>query len=305
MKKKITLWSLTMLMPMLGCHAMEVSDTLLNVHKANHVVLTETDSTLTLKVKGLKNDPGYSYIYKRSNAQSEMSNIIEKAGNMKLEIPFLPLEKSSSGKDSDADGTERNTALVGLPAFGMVTALGAPDGMDVKMSSSYEVLWDVFYLRHFSRNRQHKVEYGIGLDWRQYRMTGRTRFEKQGSDILLTPYPSGADINFSRAKVFSFYIPLRYVYSFGHQHRWSTGAAALLQFNTRASIKTIYNTAEGEHVKEFHRGIHQNRVTMDFMGFINYKGAGIYVKYSPFNVLDENYAPQFQSLSIGITLPFF
>ena len=140
---------------------------------------------------------------------------------------------------------------------------------------------------------------GFGMTWRNYRMTGRTRFIKDGDKLVLGAYPEGSDIKFSRLKVFSLTVPFMINQSLGRKVVFSVGP--VVNFNTHASLKTRY-TLNGEKVKEKNNNIHQNRMTVDLMAKLRFNSLGVYAKYSPSDMLNTDFGPKFRSFSTGITL---
>ena len=72
-------------------------------------------------------------------------------------------------------------------------------------------------------------------------------------------------------------------------------------FNTHASLKTRYKL-DGESYKITDNNIHQTPVTVDLQASFQCKIIGIYVKYSPCQILDAAYGPKFSALSAGIVL---
>ena len=64
-------------------------------------------------------------------------------------------------------------------------------------------------------------------------------------------------------------------------------------------MKTVYSLDNTE-VKDEQRSIYGNRVTIDFMGTLNYRWISLFVKYSPCRVLDKGFAPFFTPLSVGV-----
>ena len=109
----------------------------------------------------------------------------------------------------------------------------------------------------------------------------------------------GADIKFSRLKVFSLTIPFMINQALSKNVVFSVGP--VINFNTHASLKTRY-ILNGEKVKETDNNIHQNRMTIDLMAKLRFKSIGIYAKYSPSDMLNTEFGPKFRSLSTGITL---
>lgn len=91
------------------------------------------------------------------------------------------------------------------------------------------------------------------------------------------------------------------MFSHEFENKLGFSLGAIVNFNTHASLKTRYNLGD-EKVKLTDNNIHQTPVTVDFQVSISCKAVGIYVKYSPCNILDTSYGPKFSALSAGIIL---
>ncbi len=115
-------------------------------------------------------------------------------------------------------------------------------------------------------------------------------------------YPEEVEPRSSRIKVFSLGIPLLISQKFGRSGMGVT-AGAILNFNTHASLKTDYRTANGNEIEEYAEGFHHRRITVDLFGCLQFwKSCGLYVRYSPQSVLQGHNSPQFRPLSAGIML---
>ena len=112
-------------------------------------------------------------------------------------------------RQSSSRSEIENSFCIGGLGFGFLNALNAPSQMDVDMSASKEIFFNLFYYGRKYNNR-HRLGIGLGFNWKNYRMTVYNRFEKDGLNIIISPYPTGADINFSRLRVFSVAFPLEY-----------------------------------------------------------------------------------------------
>lgn len=77
-------------------------------------------------------------------------------------------------------------------------------------------------------------------------MTGKQRFIKEGSNLVLGSYPEGADIQFSRIKIFSWSVPMMISHKFKNGLGFDLGA--IINFNTHASLKTRYKL-DGNPIK--------------------------------------------------------
>lgn len=250
------------------------------------VLINRTDGQLTVRVYGEKDNPHYAYVYQAN------------VGNNDWDLE-LPLDNAFS---HNKRAKSRFSIKTGGFGFGFVNALNAPDPMDVKMSSSFEFFWDhIVALQWSPRRNGTKLSIGVGLDWKNYRMTGATRFIKEPNqpNLGFGDYPEGTDPKFSRLKVFAITMPVMFNQSFGKG--FSLSAGAVVNFNTHASMKTKY-VEGGNDIAIANSNIHQRKVTVDLMGRIGFKAISYYIKYSPMSVLNTAFGPDFKSLSTGITL---
>ena len=188
--------------------------------------------------------------------------------------------------------------------IGLVSAHSQAPGMDVEFGNGgWEfILNNIFNWEYRPLNRTY-VSLGFGVDWRNYRMKGDRRFLKEDNRLTVAPYPDGADIDFSRVKVFS--MTLELMLRQGLNRHVAIEAGPVLNFNTHASVKTRYAVGKGkekECFKETSNNIHHKPVTVDFKAGLIINPIEFYFKYSPTNTLDTDYGPEFKSISAGIII---
>jgi hypothetical protein len=246
---------------------------------------------MAVKVEGSAENPDYFYSQRMEVDSTAAVIIEEKNADWDFNIPFI--NKNSKTKKY------RGNLCVGGFGFGVVNAIETSEGMDMDMGASYEFSLDHLLRFNYNVLPATSVSMGFGMTWRNYRMTGRTRFIKEGDKLILGAYPEGSDIKFSRLKVFSLTVPFMINQSLGRKVVFSVGP--VVNFNTHASLKTRY-TLNGEKVKEKNNNIHQNRMTVDLMAKLRFNSLGVYAKYSPSDMLNTDFGPKFRSFSTGITL---
>lgn len=117
-------------------------------------------------------------------------------------------------KKTQHKSKSENFLNIGGLGFGFVNGLNTPQDMNVSMGSSMEIFFNLFSCGRKYNHGRHKLGIGMGFNWKNYRMTGYTRFVKEGAGISLSPYPDNANIDFSRLKIFSITFPLEYKYKF-------------------------------------------------------------------------------------------
>ena len=298
--------------------ATEQSDTL-NVKNPSEVTVINTDSCCVINIQGRHGDPGFSYRQVIPLTKDTPTLINESSTEWNFKMPFFStsMKESEQGVKTTTKSTTTSHVRkhrwenaspqlnVGLGLFGMgyVASLNTPQGMHTEMFDSYEFLGPRLMFMYQPRMSRFSYGFGVGTNWKNFRMTDEVRFSREpNGNTILTNYPEGAHIGFSRAKVFCWTVPFEVKYYM--TDKISLSASSIVNFNTYASLKTRYTTPEGQGVKELDTHLHQNPVTVDFMGHLKYGALGLYVKYSPCNVFESGKGPKFQSWSTGITFGF-
>lgn len=272
----------------------ESSDSLkvMSIENPDKVTITESDNRLTVEIDGKKDNPGFSYVREVEISPSDVSITKERNSDWDFNIPFR--------KHTEEQKRKRNAFVVKNFKIGLSTVQGAPDNMDVTMGSSWEITTPTFGWEYYPWRTNTSLSIGVACSWRNYRMTGKQRFIKEpGTDMSIGVYPEGADIQFSRIKVFSWSVPVMFTHKTNNNFNFSFGP--IINFNTHASMKTRYKL-NGEKHKLTDDNIHQTPVTVDIQASFGFNTLGFYVKYSPCKVLDTTYGPEFSTLSVGIVL---
>ena len=175
--------------------------------------------------------------------------------------------------------------------------------MDINKGKSWEImmLHVLAYQRKFTPNDYLRV--GIGIDWKNYRLDDNLRYYKaEDGTMTIGTYDEAVSKQSSRIKTFSWTVPVTYKRNLYRSLWLSVGA--VLNFNTYASVKTKYRIGDVKH-EYFDDNIRQNVVTCDMLASLSYAGIfGIYVKYSPCNVLKSSTGLEFKSLSAGVVFGF-
>lgn len=270
------------------------NDTLV-IERPQRVTIITGDSLQSIRVKGKEGDNKFDY---QNTIQLIDSNYVNTETYNKSLWDLMPFAKK---KDGEKRGV-MTFSLIASFGVGFTTAVGTADGVRVPVGTSWEFMWDIAHIQIRPwKERDHYFTTGFGLDWRNYRMTNRNRFVEQADgQIVVTPYPEGSNPDFSRIKVLSLTVPFTYGF-FPFKRGLFRGIVVgpVLNFNVYSSIKTRYSI-NGEDQKDFTKGVHRNSVTADFMVKLQMKNFGFYAKYSPCNVLDTAYGPEFQSVSFGV-----
>lgn len=296
--KKIFATMLLGMAAVAGAQAQDESCDTLEVMQPSKVVVAKTADAVEITIEGEKDNPDYRYNtkFKLDGNYSESTSMTHNSRDWDLSLPFGLGGKKKKGLDG--------RAIVKASGFGvgLVSGLNTPEGMSVNMGESWEFQWDLFdVVEAYSANKRWLYGIGFGLNWKNYRMTGYNRFIKDGNNIAIGAYPEGASPKFSRIKVFSLTVPFNIGYAI--DKHFSIDFAPILNFNTHASMKTRYSL-DGKKHKDKTNDVRQQRVTVDFRTTLAYDDIGVYVKYSPCNVLKSDFAPKFSGISTGIVLVY-
>ena len=300
MKKKIsTLIALALLTTSAMAQQEVTRETFL---QPNEVIIENSSDSLSITIHGRQGEPNFHYNHTVVLAQNEVVVRRERRTDIiEFNIPFGTKKKKEKKSRNNYNYPRIEGTMRGF-GVGFVDALETPAGMSVDMGASYELMApSIFEWAWYPGRSSFNLSIGIGLNWKNYRMTDRNRFIPSGNDILIGPYPEGAAIEFSRLKVFSWMVPMLMSYEFNDWVELRLGP--VVNINTHASLKTRYSL-NGDGKKETHDLQHYNRLTVDLMGAVCIKGLAYYVKYSPCEVLDIDYGPNFKGISTGLILGF-
>lgn len=291
MKKKLFM-AFSLVMMAAATHAELTNDTTIIVKNPAQIKIKQSDNSLSIEVKGNETNPNYLYSTTLSCGDDALIVTEEKSREFNFNFPFA--------KNNESHRRCRSEITMGGFGFGMVNAVNSPSGMKVDMGASYEfMISNLLAWQYRPWKNGTAFALGFGLNWKNYRMTGKTQFIKENNDLILGNYPDNADINFSRIKVFSLTASLTFVQQINRDIK--IGVGPVVNFNTHASLKTRYKL-NGDKVKIMDENIHQTPVTVDLMGSISFKSIGLYFKYSPSKVLNTDFGPKFSSMSTGLIL---
>lgn len=143
--------------------------------------------------------------------------------------------------------------------------------------------------------------FGPGITFRNFGLTGGNAMSLEDDGrVVIGPFPSGKVPRISKLRVFSVNLPLLYSLNFGNGFGFTLGP--VVNFNAGSSIINKFSV-DGDNDKDKIKNVHCNMLTVDALFQINLKYFSIYAKYSPMNVMDKKYWPEFTTWSFGFA-PF-
>ena len=296
--KKITLVAAMLLMSVFAIHAQSQAEnnSIKVIVNPDTVKITNSNSYVAIEVKKKDGD----YILKKEISDN-ITVITEKSKEWNFDIPFIGKNQTKE-KNSGICDQKLHFHMLRYMEYGMglVTATNQAEGMDVKMANcGWEFTFNNLFGLYFRPAKRTLLLMNFGLNWRNYRMKNENRFLKDGNKPIVAPYPDGADIEFSRIKIFSMTTEMMLQQNLTKNIMVAIGP--VINFNTHGSIKTRYKL-NGEGQKETSSNIKQNAVTIDYKAEVGISPISFYFKYSPSNVLNTDFGPQFHSMSAGLIL---
>lgn len=263
-------------------HASEPCDTVVDVSGAD-VILSQNDEGLTIDVKGRNDNDSRKFFYPYNEGETY---VVDRTYR------------------SPATLVSRHNFSLAFSGFsvGFVKGLDGPEGFGQEMGKSIEISIDQILSFQWTLPDKHNMfAVGIGVDWRNYRMTGDRRFLLADGVVGLDSYPEGENPVDSRLKTFSLQFPISYTYSCNSFLRF--GISAVLSANTYGSLKNHFTTSDGTKHETFQKCTSEIRkFSVDFKATVQFcPFVALYCKYSPMKVFKGGRGPEFTPLSAGFT----
>lgn len=280
------------------CHLSFSSATAQNdtvvISNPQKVTIVTGDSLQKIIIKGKEGDDNFLY---QNSIQLVDSNYVSTTHIGRDRWELIPSVKVGK-KSDDAKGRGSSNSISAHLGFGFTAPTKADARTDFSTFKSWEIFATPIQLdHHFDRRERNTVSLGFGIDWKNYRMTGDTRFTKApDGNVVIEKYPLQVSTDFSRIKVFSLTANLGFEHSFDDDF-W-IGFGPVVNFNVYGSILTKY-TLYGDEIKKREKNIRQRPITIDWMLRLGICGIPLYAKYSDNNVLKDS-GVKFRSLSFGL-----
>ena len=266
------------------------------IHNPKKVTIVTGDSLQRIIVSGKEGDDKFTY---QNTIRLVDSNYVSTTRIGRDRWELIPSVKVGKKKD-DTEGRTYDNAISAHFGIGFTAPTKADARTDFSTFKSWEIFATIAQWDHyFERRHRNSVSLGFGIDWKNYRMTGDTRFVKApDGKVALENYPLQVSPDFSRIKVFSLTANLGFTHSFDKDF-W-IGFGPVVNFNVYGSILTEYSMY-GDDIKRKEKDIRQRPITIDWMLRLGIMGVPFYLKYSGDNVLKDG-GVKFRSLSFGLYL---
>lgn len=271
----------------------ETADTVV-VENPQRVTIISDSTMLSVEVEGRTDDPDFRFSKSQTMATEGLQIFSEDSNDINFRLPF------SHSTTMPRHGTFELSVDYAM-SIGLLSAIGGPDNLSTNFGQSAEITWHAANIAlQFNKYKHWRFSTGLWCNWKNYRMTGYSRFQKADNVVVLTDYAAGSVIRFSRLHLYSWQVPLLATFRANNKHLTSS-FGLLFNFNSHGNLKTRYSLA-GENYKEVEGGIHLNSFTVDLYATLNYRWLGAYVKWSPCPVIESGMGPRFSGISTGLML---
>lgn len=183
--------------------------------------------------------------------------------------------------------------------FGMALLNVNSGNPDFKTQRSYEVFLNLC-TDDFKLSRSVTFNYGLGFSWKNFAMTKSGMMTKDDDgNIRIGGWPEKAEPKVSKLRVFSVTFPL--ILSVNAYRGVGFSVGPVVNLNASSSIVNKYRLNDEKQKNKYKRA-HCNLATVDVMFQLNFRDVGVYAKYSPMNIMNTDYWPEFKHWAIGLTL---
>lgn len=213
-----------------------------------------------------------------------------------------------AGQTTVKSESEKELKMVAFEGwgFGFTSALATPGDVSVNMGRSFNfMVSDLVAFRH-KLWKKGTLSYGMGIELRNYRMTGERFFVEDSETKKISVMDWGDGVSSHSSKLHSLYTTynIKYIQNLGKGFRLAVGPELIVARSVNRR-RTLTNKAVigGEEYKEKVKDVRFNKVGFNVVAMATYKNhIGIYTKYSPSSVLDPSFGPEFNTLTVGVVV---
>lgn len=281
-----------------GAASVSAQDTL-TVNNPSEVQVIKDAGSLSVSIRGLENDPGYSYSASLEAGPSAVLHTQERMsqGRFDLSVPLFTDDPDPSESRRGHGGVD---LAIGL-GFGISVPsnLTDPDYYPMRQAWGLDFSMGILEAYYHPWGNEDRLFLNFGLEDKSFKIRGDERYVKAADGVLgFDDFPGRP--KWSALRVFSWNISAGY-----YQHiykNFGLFVEPILNINTSSRIKTKWYDDRDKVHKEKVKFCKQRLITYELMGGVTIANVKLYVKYNPCNLIDKAYGPEFTTWSFGIIL---
>ena len=273
------------------------TDTLV-VKNADEVKVVTTGDTLSVSIRGKKDEPNY-YFNKTVAVDSDKADETISSSNVgsRLGWDFSLIEDRNST-------AEIELGFVTQLSAGWNVLLGKPSEMKTKWFPTQDLGIDIFRLAV----RPAKTKWWVSLDWgaliNQYHLKDCMMTASQDGSVGIFQYPEGSSSRSSHFQTVSSNLTLMGHYYISKNNSLGLGISWNERIMDNGSYKTKYTLSDGTKVVDMNElPIRRNlfSIKAEYMMDNRY---GFYLRYTPMSMFHKGKGPSFQQLALGFQVRF-
>lgn len=266
----------------------EVTDTIMTIVGADHLVITENPQGFKAVVSTETGERIYEQTYE--SGTTVVSHLSQQGFSL-------------TGNRTKTESSVSWDMISGGLGIGFCSAPGAPKAAGIEQGKSFELSFLNILAAQARIRYENYVSLGVGINWRNYRTTLDNCFTVTDGQVAVGQYPEGVSPRLSRIKIFSVQFPLLYTQwlPFGIcREKMAIKLGPIFNLNTYGSVLTAWRDGNSSAEYKVHN-INVRPFTIDLFASIHlWDFCAVYARYSPYNALTGNSHLNFHQFSTGI-----
>ena len=175
------------------------------------------------------------------------------------------------------------------------------EGVSLNVSRSREVKYN-FFEQGLPIAQNFGFVTGLGMRWNRFHLSGNDFFAKENGQTVLLSAEDGTTLRRTRLAVNSLTLPLLFEWQAnqprGNKFFLSAGVVGVFNYSSTSKIRTRRSR------ETVARDLYVRPLTYDFLVQAGFGDWGLYARYSPIGLFQNNRGPEIQPVSMGIMLHF-
>jgi hypothetical protein len=180
------------------------------------------------------------------------------------------------------------------------------EGVSLNVRRSREVKFN-FFEQGLPITQNFGFVTGLGMRWNRFHLSGNEFFAKENGETVLLSAEDGTTLRRTRLGVNSLTLPLLFEWQAnqprGNRFFVSAGVVGVFNYSSTSKIRST-SSHSGRSRETVARDLYVRPLTYDFLVQAGFGSWGLYARYSPIGLFQNNRGPEIQPVSMGIMLHF-